>query len=80
MPASESVMHEVEEEEREHALRYHNEKLAIAFGLLKTSPGVAIRIIKNLRICEDCHTAIKYILIAANREINVRDMASFPSF
>lgn len=80
IPASESAMHEVEEEEREHALRYHSEKLAIAFGLLKTSPGVAIRIVKNLRMCEDCHTAIKYISIVAKREINVRDRLRFHHF
>ncbi|MBA0778156.1 hypothetical protein Gotri_006057 [Gossypium trilobum] len=80
IPASESVMHEVEEEEREYALRYHSEKLAIAFGLLKTGPGVAIRIVKNLRMCEDCHTAIKYISIIANREINVRDRLRFHHF
>ncbi|XVF25805.1 hypothetical protein REPUB_Repub13aG0245100 [Reevesia pubescens] len=80
IPASESVMHEVEEEEREHALRYHSEKLAIAFGLLKTSPGAAIRIVKNLRMCEDCHTAIKYMSIVTNREINVRDRLRFHHF
>ncbi|XWS19595.1 hypothetical protein CRYUN_Cryun31cG0029000 [Craigia yunnanensis] len=80
IPASESVMHEVEEEEREHTLRHHSEKLAIAFGLLKTSPGVAIRIVKNLRMCEDCHTAIKYISIVAKREINVRDRLRFHHF
>ncbi|KAK6283787.1 hypothetical protein POUND7_002739 [Theobroma cacao] len=79
-PASESVMHEVEEEEREHALRYHSEKLAIAFGLLKTSSGVAIRIVKNLRMCEDCHTAIKFISIVTNREISVRDRLRFHLF
>ncbi|KAE8689426.1 Pentatricopeptide repeat-containing protein [Hibiscus syriacus] len=80
IPASESVMHEVEEEEREHALRYHSEKLAIAFGLLKTGPGVPIKIVKNLRMCEDCHTAVKHISVIANREINVRDRLRFHHF
>ncbi|KAF5728910.1 pentatricopeptide repeat-containing protein [Tripterygium wilfordii] len=75
-----SVMHEVEEEERDHALRYHSEKLAIAFGLMKTSHAVAIRIVKNLRICEDCHSAIKYISVVANREIIVRDKLRFHHF
>lgn len=76
----ESVMHEVEEEEREYALRYHSEKLAIAFGLLKTSHGTAIRIVKNLRMCEDCHLAIKYISVVADREIIVRDKLRFHHF
>ncbi|KAL5841652.1 hypothetical protein ACOSQ3_012255 [Xanthoceras sorbifolium] len=80
VPESESVMHELEEEEREHALRYHSEKLAIAFGLLKTSDAVVIRIVKNLRMCEDCHSAIKFISIVANREIIVRDRLRFHNF
>ncbi|KAL3519760.1 hypothetical protein ACH5RR_017909 [Cinchona calisaya] len=39
VPFSQAILHELEEEEKEYALRYHSEKLAIAFGLLKTSPG-----------------------------------------
>lgn len=78
--ASESVMHELEEEEREYALRYHSEKLAIAFGLLKTKRGSVIRIVKNLRMCEDCHTAIKFISVVSNREIIVRDKLRFHHF
>ncbi|KAF2297722.1 hypothetical protein GH714_002436 [Hevea brasiliensis] len=76
----ESVLHELEEEEREFALRYHSEKLAIAFGLLKMSHEAPIRIIKNLRMCEDCHWAIKYISVVANREIIVRDKLRFHHF
>ncbi|CAK9181809.1 unnamed protein product [Ilex paraguariensis] len=80
IPASESVMHELEEEEREYALRYHSEKLAIAFGLLTTSHGMAIRIVKNLRTCEDCHMAIKFISVISSREIIVRDKLRFHHF
>lgn len=80
VPAPDSVLHELEEEEREYALRYHSEKLAVAFGLLKTSHGTTIRIVKNLRICEDCHLAIKYISIVTNREIIVRDRLRFHHF
>jgi pentatricopeptide repeat protein len=80
VPAAESVMHELEEEEMEYALRYHSEKLAVAFGLLKTNSGVAIRIVKNLRMCEDCHSAIKYISVVSNREIIVRDRLRFHHF
>lgn len=77
---SDSVMHELEEEEREYALRYHSEKLAIAFGLLKTSHGTPIRIVKNLRMCEDCHSAIKFISAVSSREIIVRDKLRFHHF
>ncbi|KAK9936367.1 hypothetical protein M0R45_013213 [Rubus argutus] len=79
-PERESVMHEVEEEEREYALRYHSEKLAIAFGLLKTKDVEAIRIVKNLRMCEDCHSAIKFISVVTKREIIVRDKLRFHHF
>ncbi|XP_065870541.1 pentatricopeptide repeat-containing protein At2g33760 isoform X3 [Euphorbia lathyris] len=77
---SKSVMHELEEEEREVALRYHSEKLAIAFGLLKTKSETPIRIVKNLRMCEDCHWAIKYISVVTKREIIVRDKLRFHHF
>ncbi|KAJ8761619.1 hypothetical protein K2173_004395 [Erythroxylum novogranatense] len=75
-----SVMHELEEEEREYALRYHSEKLAIAFGLLKTISGTTLKIVKNLRMCEDCHSAIKSISVVTNREIVVRDKLRFHHF
>ncbi|XP_052200874.1 pentatricopeptide repeat-containing protein At2g33760 [Diospyros lotus] len=80
VPVSDSIMHELEEEETEYALRYHSEKLAIAFGILKTNPGVTVRIVKNLRMCEDCHSAIKFISAVANREIIVRDKLRFHHF
>ncbi|KAL8112804.1 hypothetical protein AgCh_020196 [Apium graveolens] len=80
VPVCESVMHELEEEEREFALRYHSEKLAVAFGLLKTRPGMTITIVKNLRMCEDCHTALKFISVICSREIVVRDKLRFHHF
>ncbi|XP_022926430.1 pentatricopeptide repeat-containing protein At2g33760 isoform X1 [Cucurbita moschata] len=80
IPALESLMHDLEEEERDYALRYHSEKLALAFGLLKTNQGETIRIVKNLRICEDCHSAIKHISVIADREIIVRDKFRFHHF
>ncbi|XP_027162690.1 pentatricopeptide repeat-containing protein At2g33760 [Coffea eugenioides] len=80
VPVSEAIMHELEEEEKECALRYHSEKFAVAFGLLKTRQGVPIRIVKNLRICEDCHMAIKYISLVSKREICVRDKLRFHHF
>lgn len=79
-PMTDSVLHELEEEEREVALRVHSEKLAVAFGLLSTSKGTLIRIVKNLRICGDCHLAIKFIARETSREIIVRDKHRFHHF
>ena len=70
----------MEEEEKETALSLHSEKLAIAFGLVSTEPGIPIRVVKNLRVCSDCHTATKHISLVYNREIIVRDRIRFHHF
>eukprot|EP01018_Ginkgo_biloba_P009810 Gb_15639 [translate_table: standard] len=80
VPDTNFVLHDVEEEQKEHILCYHSEKLAIAFGLINVSPGTPIRIIKNLRVCGDCHSAIKFISKIVMREIVVRDANRFHHF
>ena len=67
-------------EEKERKLLYHSEKLAVAFGLISTEEGVPILVVKNLRICGDCHNAIKIISAIAGREITVRDSHRFHCF
>ncbi|KAL0428556.1 UNVERIFIED_CONTAM: Pentatricopeptide repeat-containing protein [Sesamum latifolium] len=62
------------------ALWEHSERLAIAYGLLKTEPPVTIRVVKNLRICVDCHEVTKTISKLYNREIIVRDRFRFHKF
>ncbi|XP_058082773.1 pentatricopeptide repeat-containing protein At5g15340, mitochondrial [Magnolia sinica] len=69
-----------EQEEVEQSLFTHSERLAISFGLVSTKDGVPLHIFKNLRICRDCHTAIKLISDIFNREITVRDRNRFHSF
>ncbi|KAK7260882.1 hypothetical protein RIF29_27181 [Crotalaria pallida] len=76
----EMVLLDIDEEEKEDALHKHNEKLAIAFALLKTKPGTPIRIVKNLRVCEDCHCATKFISKVYDRDIIVRDRNRFHHF
>ncbi|KAG9457599.1 hypothetical protein H6P81_002107 [Aristolochia fimbriata] len=61
------------EEEKEQTLLYHSERLAIAFGLLTTREGSQLRIFKNLRVCWDCHSAIKLLSKLYNREIVRRE-------
>eukprot|EP01018_Ginkgo_biloba_P039769 Gb_41015 [translate_table: standard] len=80
VPDTNFVLHDVEEEVKEHMLGSHSEKLAIAFGLIKTSPGLPIRIMKNLRVCGDCHSASKFISKIVRREIIVRDANRFHHF
>ncbi|KAL0756248.1 hypothetical protein Bca101_093916 [Brassica carinata] len=40
---------------------FHSEKLAIAYGLMRTPAGTALRITKNLRVCRDCHSFTKCV-------------------
>ncbi|XP_031287023.1 pentatricopeptide repeat-containing protein At4g33170-like [Pistacia vera] len=80
IPDTDFVLLDVEEEEKERALYYHSEKLAIAFGLISTPPSTTIRVIKNLRVCGDCHNAIKYISKVSEREIVLRDANRFHHF
>ncbi|XP_057827674.2 pentatricopeptide repeat-containing protein At4g21065 [Cryptomeria japonica] len=80
VPNTDFVLHDVEKEQKENYLCYHSEKLAIAFGLIKTPPGAPIRIMKNIRVCGDCHMAIKLICKIVGREIIVRDATRFHHF
>ncbi|KAL8064655.1 hypothetical protein ABFX02_01G105300 [Erythranthe guttata] len=79
-PVLESALHDVTEEQKEQLLLGHSEKLAIAFGLLKLPLGIPIRVFKNLRVCEDCHLATKFISEIEGREIIVRDATRFHHF
>ncbi|RHN53470.1 putative tetratricopeptide-like helical domain, DYW domain-containing protein [Medicago truncatula] len=74
------VLHDVEEEQKEQNIFYHSEKLAVAFGIISTSPGTPIKVFKNLRTCVDCHNAMKYISKIVQRKIIVRDSNRFHCF
>lgn len=59
---------------------FHSEKLAIAYGLMRTPARTVLRITKNLRVCRDCHSFTKCVSKAFNREIIVRDRVRFHHF
>ncbi|KAK2666033.1 hypothetical protein Ddye_004607 [Dipteronia dyeriana] len=80
VPNMTMVLHDVDEEEKEMTLRVHSEKLAVAFAIINSVPGSRIQVIKNLRICNDCHTVIKLISKVVDREIVVRDSKRFHYF
>uniref|UniRef100_A0A0E0J574 DYW domain-containing protein n=1 Tax=Oryza nivara TaxID=4536 RepID=A0A0E0J574_ORYNI len=80
VPDTSSVMHDLEESEKEHHLFLHSERLAVAFGLIKSPPGSVIRVVKNLRVCVDCHTVMKLISEITHRKIVVRDSSRFHHF
>ena len=80
IPNTKFVAHNMNEEEKEHHLCSHSEKLAIGLGLISTPPGTPLLITKNLRICPDCHSATMMISKVRNREITVRDANRFHHF
>lgn len=68
------------EEEKRRALAGHSQKLAIAFGLISTHHGSPIRIVRNLRMCGDCHTYSKLVSKVFGRELVVREPGRFHHF
>ena len=80
MAILEADLHDVEREEKERLLARHSERLAVALGLLSTPPGVTIIVKKNIRVCGDCHSAIKLISRIVSREIVLRDINRFHHF
>jgi hypothetical protein len=79
-PDTSCALHLVDDELKLESLKYHSERLAIAFALINTPPGTPIRVMKNLSACQDCHAAIKMISKIVNRDIIVRDSRRFHHF
>ncbi|KAJ7296072.1 hypothetical protein O6H91_Y146700 [Diphasiastrum complanatum] len=80
VPHLESVLHEKDDKSKEVALWGHSEKLAIAFGLISTPSTEPILVMKNLRVCTDCHNASAIISKITARRISVRDSNRFHHF
>ncbi|KAG5078243.1 hypothetical protein JHK82_056938 [Glycine max] len=80
VPDPKFVLHDMESEQKEYALSTHSEKLAVVYGIMKLSLGATIWVLKNLRICRDCHNAFKYISKLVDQEIIVRDRKRFHHF
>ncbi|XP_027364233.1 pentatricopeptide repeat-containing protein At4g32450, mitochondrial-like isoform X1 [Abrus precatorius] len=80
IPETKFVLHDIDQEGKEEALLAHSERLAVAYGLLSSSVRSPIRVIKNLRVCGDCHTALKIISKIVGRELIIRDAKRFHHF
>ncbi|XP_019445374.1 PREDICTED: pentatricopeptide repeat-containing protein At5g65570 [Lupinus angustifolius] len=80
-PDTRFVLQDLEEDKKMSSLYYHSEKLAIAFALWKTrGRTTSIRIFKNLRVCVDCHSWIKFVSLLTGRYIIARDAKRFHHF
>ncbi|CAN6475508.1 unnamed protein product [Victoria cruziana] len=80
VPNASPVLHDIEDEEKEHVIAEHSERFAVAFGLIAIDAGCPIRIVKNLRVCWDCHEVIKMISEVFVRELIIRDGSRFHHF
>ncbi|KAJ6817354.1 pentatricopeptide repeat-containing protein-like [Iris pallida] len=82
-PDLSQVLVDVEESEKEGLLSVHSEKMAIAFGLVNVEKGsnaAPIHIVKNLRVCSDCHSFTELVSRVYKQEIVLRDQNRFHHF
>ncbi|XP_043704823.1 putative pentatricopeptide repeat-containing protein At3g23330 isoform X3 [Telopea speciosissima] len=80
VPNTNMVVQNLDEHKKEEILLGHSEKLAIGLGLISTPAGTRITIVKNLRVCNDCHDLTKLISRIEEREIVARDSSRFHHF
>lgn len=80
VPDLANVLMDVDEDEKEYLLSRHSEKMAVAFGLINTARGMPVHVVKNLRICSDCHDFMKFVSAIYNRKITIRDNNRFHHF
>uniref|UniRef100_A0A7N0T0C5 DYW domain-containing protein n=1 Tax=Kalanchoe fedtschenkoi TaxID=63787 RepID=A0A7N0T0C5_KALFE len=79
-PDTSFALHDTDDEQKEHNLWNHSERLALAFGLINSVEGSTIRIFKNLRVCGDCHTVFKFVSGILKQPIILRDPYRFHHF
>ncbi|KAJ0974694.1 hypothetical protein J5N97_016659 [Dioscorea zingiberensis] len=80
VPETRFVLHDIDQESKEEALLYHSERLAVAYGVMTSPARQDLRIIKNLRVCVDCHNAMKIISKIVGRKFIARDAKRFHHF
>lgn len=59
---------------------FHGVRLATCFGLIKKQIGEIVLVRKNVRLCDDCHSATKKISLITRREIVVGDSKIYHHF
>jgi pentatricopeptide repeat protein len=84
VPETSLALQDIEEEHKQEQLYHHSEKLALVFALMSEGSlrcgGGVIRIVKNIRICVDCHNFMKLASDLLQKEIVVRDSNRFHHF
>lgn len=84
VPETSFALYDTEEEHKEEQLFHHSEKMALVFAITNEGSlsfaGNIIKIIKNIRICVDCHNFMKLASDMFQKEIIVRDSNRFHHF
>ncbi|XP_059670447.1 pentatricopeptide repeat-containing protein At4g14850-like [Cornus florida] len=80
VPFTDSIPLDMDDSVKEKLLQRHSERIAIAFALISMPSGKPIIVKKNIRVCVDCHSAIKFISKVVGRKIIVRDSSRFHHF
>ncbi|KAE8098550.1 hypothetical protein FH972_016603 [Carpinus fangiana] len=80
VPSTDSIPFDMDDSMKEKLLHHHSERIAVAFALISIPAGKPIIVKKNLRVCLDCHSAIKYISKVVGRKIILRDNSRFHHF
>ncbi|XP_078442367.1 pentatricopeptide repeat (PPR) superfamily protein [Wolffia australiana] len=79
-PDTRFVLQEVEEFQKREFVFTHSAKLAVAYGHMVEPLGKAIRVMKNVRLCGDCHDFLKVFSVITGREVLLRDTTGFHHF
>lgn len=80
VPDTSYSLQDTDEEQKEHNLWNHSERIALAFGLINSPEGSTLRIFKNIRVCGDCHSVFKLVSQIIGRKIILRDAYRFHHF
>ncbi|XP_076931267.1 pentatricopeptide repeat-containing protein At4g14850-like isoform X2 [Bidens hawaiensis] len=80
VPDIESVPLDLDDDMKVKILHRHSERMAIAYALIRSPVGKPIIVKKNIRVCVDCHSAIKLISKVEGRKIILRDNSRFHHF
>ncbi|CAM6127849.1 unnamed protein product [Calypogeia fissa] len=72
VPDARFVLQDKDQGEMVSPLSHHSEMLAIGLGLISSTPGTPLRIVNNVKVAGDCHSAIKFISRVSGRTIIAR--------
>ncbi|KAL9327830.1 hypothetical protein ACSQ67_002833 [Phaseolus vulgaris] len=84
VPELSLALYDTEVEHKEDQLLHHSEKMALVFAIMNEGSlpcgEKVIKIMKNIRICVDCHNFMKLASYLFQKEIVVRDSNRFHHF